>query len=69
MKRRKESEEWLIRWYRSGTQRFTREHEWQLCGALIGEDLQQVYEEIIGALVGMINHSESWVIPSEQKEQ
>jgi four helix bundle protein len=33
----------------------------------VGEDLQQVYEKIIRTLVGMINHSESWVIPSGQK--
>jgi four helix bundle protein len=33
----------------------------------VGEDLQQMYEKIIRTLVGMINHSESWVIPSGQK--
>jgi len=37
------------------------------CGYLspeAGEQLDAVYEKILGTLVGMINHADSWILPS-----
>ncbi len=40
------------------------------CGYLSleqGEDMNQLYDKVIGTLVGMINHSETWVLPSARR--
>jgi four helix bundle protein len=34
----------------------------------VGQDLHQVYEKIISTLVGIINHADSWVLPSTLKK-
>ena len=37
------------------------------CGYLstqVGKELYQAYDSIIATLVGMINHSEAWILPS-----
>jgi len=33
----------------------------------VGKELDDAYEKIIPTLVGMINHSESWILPSARK--
>jgi len=40
------------------------------CGYLspeASEQLDAVYEKILGTLVGMINHADSWILPSAKK--
>jgi four helix bundle protein len=40
------------------------------CGYLsidAGKELEDVYEKILGTIVGMINHADSWILPSERK--
>ena len=40
------------------------------CGYLspeAGEQLDAAYEKIVGTLVGMINHTDSWILPSAKK--
>jgi four helix bundle protein len=40
------------------------------CGYLapdIAKRLDDVYEKIIGTMVGMINHADSWILPSARK--
>jgi hypothetical protein len=40
------------------------------CGYLspeAGEQLDAAYEKILGTLVGMINHADSWILPSARK--
>jgi four helix bundle protein len=40
------------------------------CGYLstdTGKELEDVYERILGTIVGMINHSDSWIHPSGRK--
>ena len=40
------------------------------CGYLKAEDgneLKQSYDRILGTLVGMINHSDSWLLPSAKR--
>jgi four helix bundle protein len=32
-----------------------------------GGELQQAYDKIISTLVGMVQHSDSWVMPSGQR--
>jgi four helix bundle protein len=40
------------------------------CGYLsidAGKELEGVYEKILGTIVGMINHADSWILPSGRK--
>ena len=40
------------------------------CGYLsidAGKELEDVYEKILGTIVGMINHADSWILPSGRK--
>jgi len=40
------------------------------CGYIerdVGKQLYIVYDEIIGTIVGMINHSKSWILPGQGK--
>lgn len=40
------------------------------CGYLtpeVGKELDQVYNEILSTLVGMINHADSWTLPSARR--
>ena len=40
------------------------------CGYLsidAGKELENVYEKILGTIVGMINHADSWILPSGRR--
>src|SRR5215813_7712585 len=40
------------------------------CGYLLheaGKALEDVYDKILGTIVGMINHTNSWILPSARK--
>jgi four helix bundle protein len=35
---------------------------------VVGRELYATYQDIIGKLVGMINHTETWILPAPQRK-